>query len=232
MFSKDSVYSFLNNEFNDVFNHSIEIDIDSCSFLTFDYTDHLFYLFCHSYKHFVHGGFGIRQLCDMIQYMKKYSSYIDYDEYNKKIYKYNFQDLWYNLLDIAEKYLGFSYEEVDYSKPNISLDSNDLLIDLLDSGIFGRSTLERTHSSTMTLNALKDNHSSMLSNILHSLFPDYKYMKSQYKYLNNNPYLLPFSYIQRIISYLIKKKKSKEKNNSISLGKHRIELLKKYKLIK
>ena len=229
LFGLDSVYSFLNDEFNDVFNNSIDIEIDGINYSTFEPTTHLFYLFTHAYKHFVHGGFGLRQVSDMMMFMHKYGSMIDYDRLNSLLHKYHFEFFWFNLLDIAEKYLGYSYELSNYSRSTLSLDSNALLVDLLDSGIFGQSTMERKHSANMTLSAL--DNSSMTTSIFKSLFPSIGYIKSNFEYVNKCILLLPIGYIHRIINYL-KNRKIKNASSSIELGKKRIELLKKYDLVK
>ncbi|MGN1344108.1 MAG: nucleotidyltransferase family protein [Traorella sp.] len=228
LFAHDSVYSFLNDEFKDVFNDTYEVSINEMTYYTFKPTLSLFYLFTHAYKHFVHGGFGLRQVSDMMMFMNKYADEIDYDLLNSWMKKYHFESFWFNLLDIAEKYLGFSFVQVHYHPSQLKLDSNDLLCDLLDSGIYGKSSMERLHSSNMTLSAL--NHTSVSQSIFNSLFPSISYIKNHYAYVDKCILLLPIGYIHRMINYL-KNKKQNKASNSIELGKKRIELLKKYELI-
>lgn len=59
-------------DFNRFFMRSAEnparILVEGTEILTLDYTEHLFYLICHAYKHFLHSGFGMRQVCDIIMY--------------------------------------------------------------------------------------------------------------------------------------------------------------------
>lgn len=229
LFGDDSVYSFLNDEFNDVFETSIDIEIDGVNYSTFETTTHLFYLFTHAYKHFVHGGFGLRQVSDMMMFMHKYGNLIDYIKLNSLLNKYHFESFWFNLLDIAEKYLGYSYELSNYTRSSLKLDSSDLLADLLDSGIFGQSTMERKHSANMTLSAL--DNSSTTTSIFKSLFPSVSYIKNNYEYVNKCILLLPIGYIHRILNYL-KNRKNNHASSSIEIGKKRIELLKKYDLVK
>ena len=229
LFGDDSVYSFLNDEFNDVFETSIDIEIDGVSYSTFETTTHLFYLFTHAYKHFVHGGFGLRQVSDMMMFMHKYGNMIDYIKLNSLLNKYHFESFWFNLLDIAEKYLGYSYELSNYTRSSLKLDSSDLLADLLDSGIFGQSSMERKHSANMTLSAL--DNSSTTTSIFKSLFPSVSYIKNNYEYVNKCILLLPIGYIHRILNYL-KNRKNNHASSSIEIGKKRIELLKKYDLVK
>jgi hypothetical protein len=204
--------------------------VNNYTFHTFSATHHLLYLLCHSYKHFLHSGFGMRQLCDMILFMNAYGNQIDYQYFNQRLEQYHFMEFWGNLLDIAEHYLGFSYEKACYPRISIETDSELLLMDMLEGGVFGYSTMERKHSANMTLTALKGNSNSRVSGIFHSLFPDLTYMKQQFSYLKKMPYLLPIAYIQRIFSYG-KQNSHSESLSSVKIGKQRVELLKKYKLI-
>ena len=71
-------------DFNRFFMRSAEnparILAEGTEILSLDYTEHLFYLTCHAYKHFLHSGFGIRQVCDIIMYSNTYEVW-----YNKDI---------------------------------------------------------------------------------------------------------------------------------------------------
>ena len=43
---------------------AVELRIRDVPILTLAPTDHLLFLLCHAYKHLLHGGIGIRQLCE------------------------------------------------------------------------------------------------------------------------------------------------------------------------
>lgn len=63
-----------------------------------------------------------------------------------------------------------------------------------------------------------------------------KDMKVRYRYLENAPFLIPVAWIQRLLQYARELSKDKTSGNnvidSICLGRQRIELLKKYGIIK
>ncbi|MCD7839322.1 MAG: nucleotidyltransferase family protein, partial [Erysipelotrichaceae bacterium] len=202
LFSKNSPYAFLNDYFQTVFENKITITIQNQLFYTFDYTQHLIYLLAHSYKHFVHGGFGLRQVCDMVMYMHTYGAFINYDEVDAYMEKYKLDCFWSNLLDIARSYLGFDEDQAHYHIHNKHLDSYDLLMDILQSGIYGASTFERKHSSNMTLEAIGSQHTSTFKSIMKSLFPQKSYIQTNYSYTKKYPLLLPIGYIHRILSYI------------------------------
>ena len=73
LFPDDSdVYGDLNRFFVGAENRCVQKTIYGTQFFTLGYTDHLVYLILHVYKHFLHSGFGIRQVCDIILYSEKY----------------------------------------------------------------------------------------------------------------------------------------------------------------
>jgi len=231
LFSLDSPYAFLNDYFSNIFDKSISLTINNQTYYTFDYTQHLIYLFSHCYKHFLHGGFGLRQLCDIIVFMEIYYDKINYDEINQFMTTYSLDCFWYNLLEIAREYLGFDNNRINYIIPSDDIDCEDLLRDLLDSGIYGDSSIERKQSANITLQAVNSQDDNMAGSIFKSLFPSSSYIKDKYSYVKKHSILLPIGYIHRIISYIGQRTHSHLQTSSIEIGKERVELLKKYKII-
>ena len=140
-----------------------------------------------------------------------------------------------NVLDIGVCYLGISWEEMGLTKPSdIDIDCTALLDDMLDGGIFGQNDMNRVHSANITLNAAEHEKASVASGIAASLFPDKEYMKTNYDYARKYPFLLPVAYIQRILKYLLKRKKSGQntgEKSSTQIGMERVKLLEKYKIV-
>lgn len=105
--------------------------------------------------------------------------------------------------------------------------TDDLLQDILDSGVYGKSSVSRIHSSNMTLEAASDEkHSSGLKK---TLFPSMSYMKKSYSYVEKYPFLLPVAWIMRIFSY-IRQTNRKEIAETIKIGKRRVKLIHTYGL--
>ena len=116
------------------------------------------------------------------------------------------------------------------------MDETDMLMDLLDSGIYGNANMSRKHSSNMTLDAVAaDKSGKKISNtVWKSLFPSAKKLEGRYPYLKKYPILLPVAWIDRILKY--RKETAVVGGNdaaeSVKIGNQRIELLKKYGIIK
>ena len=230
LFAEDSkAYGHLNQEFTDVFDQYIVEKIEGVSVCTLNYTDHMLYLLCHGLKHFLHSGFGIRQLCDMILFAEAYGDRIDWNDIIERTKKENMYVFWMNLFDIGEKKLGFSWKKAGLDKPvSMNMDSQALLEDILDSGIYGKKDENRLHSANITLQAVAENRNK--PSIRTSLFPDFSYMVQQYSYLQSRKWLLPWAWLQRTVSYL-KRRKGTGAMEAIRVGRTRTEMLRQYGLI-
>lgn len=119
---------------------------------------------------------------------------------------------------------------------DIRIDGTDMLMDLLDSGIYGNANMSRKHSSNMTLDAVAaDKNGKKAGNtVLKSLFPSAKKLEGRYPYLKKHPILLPIAWTDRILKY--RKETVAGGDNaaadSVKIGNQRIELMKKYGIIK
>ena len=242
LFSEDSkAYGHLNDLFDDIFEKSIEIDVDGTLVSTLSHQQHLIYIVFHNMKHFLTGGFGIRQVADFFKYIETYGEFIDWKEFWSDLKELNYDTFALNLIDISLKYLGFDDSKVVYpgehyrfedlkKSDKYYINSDALISDILDAGVFGASTMDRKHTALMTLDAVEDNSSG---NRLKAVFPSVDYLKGRYTYLQKYPVLLPVAWIQRIFSYMKKNEdNSSSYINTMELGKQRIALLKEYKIIK
>lgn len=235
LFAEESgAYGHLNKEFEEAYATCIAEDIQGRTVWTLHPTLHLFYLICHSLKHFLHGGFGIRQVCDMVMMAEHYGEQIDWDYIYGRLQELRMEVFWNGLVEIGREYLGFSYEKAHYpvSLQKIHVNCEHLLLDLLDSGIYGDSTAERKHSSNITLAAAESGKKDTVASVKASLFPGKDYMKRGYPWLERYPWLLPVAWGMRIAGYLKNKRKnSKEEPSGVEIGMNRVELLREYNII-
>lgn len=236
LFPKESgAYGHFNDLFINVFQECEEMEIQGSKVLTMNARDHFLYLACHSLKHFLHSGFGVRQACDMLYFAKKYHSQFDWDDLRKTMVAYHMETFVMNVLDIGVSYLGFTWEELGLTKPtDLEIDPTPLLDDMLDGGIFGQNDMNRVHSANITLNAVEHESSNAASGILASLFPEKEYIKENYSYARKIPLLLPVAYIHRILKYLFAHKNETQhsgEKSSAQIGMERVKLLEKYKIV-
>lgn len=242
----------LNKIFERVTDNARKINVDTHRVWTLSDTDHFLFLLSHCYKHFIYCGFGIRQLCDLMIMAEKCIKTIDW-YYIERVARENRLYIFFvNLLDIGEKKLGFDCCKLPLNqKVTIKPDSGNLLEDMLDAGVFGKSSIGRMHSANITMSAADksfeqsddgnraagENYISRRKvrlSIGSSLFPPKSYMEQNYSYLKNKGYLLPIAYVQRIRHYRKEQKVRSGhsiKISSVTAGKKRMELMRQYGII-
>lgn len=238
LFPPDSdAYGELNHYFERVYEQAIEIPVDGIPIATMGYTDHLFYLICHAFKHFLHSGVGIRQMCDITLFANTYGRDIDWMLVLEQCQKIHADLFAAALFQIGQKYLTFDPDQACYPMEwkNIQVDETMLLMDLLDAGIYGDGSMSRKHSSNITLDAVSSQKQGKKARngVIASLFPSLKKMESRYPYLKQHPYLLPVAWGTRILKYrkATKQGQNNDASSAVSIGNQRMELLKEYRIL-
>lgn len=227
LFSKESkAYGKYQDEFDNAFDTLVKHDINGQEVYSLSYDLHLLFLLLHFTKHFLHGGVGIRQVLDIVMYIEAYKDKFNWNHIYEVLDELHIQTFIVNILGLAYVHLELDIDSFQYPKDFHLLDNDDLLDDILDAGVFGKSSMERVHSSTMTLNASTGNKS-----ILRSIFPTSKELSGRYTYLKKYPFLLPIAWLNRIFHYVTDKNNG-DSSKTVEIGNQRIELLKKYDMIK
>ena len=234
---KSEAYGDLNRYFDDCFEHKICINVQGTDIYTLEPTNNLFYLICHALKHFLHSGFGLRQVCDIVMFANAYGSEIDWQKLLVQCLEIRAEKFVAALFKIGKNYLTFDEEKSCYPEAwrAIQVEETMLLEELLGSGIYGDSSMSRKHSSGMTLDAVAAWKKGRTQGnvVLNSAFPSAKALQGRYPYLKDKPYLLPVAWINRMITY--HKETKVMKNNTaaeaVMIGKQRITLLKMYGII-
>ena len=231
LFSKESeAYGELNSYFGHVHEAAVEETVEGETILTMAPTDHLFYLICHSFKHFLHGGFGIRQVCDIVLFARRYGEQICWERVYENCESIRAEKFAEALFAIGKNHLGLETELPEFWRTDV--DEKPMLEDLLSSGIYGKATQERQHSSNITLNAVVRQKQGKAEGggVLKSLFPGAGALESRYPYLKKYPFLLPVAWISRICRFAVKGG-SDSAAKTIQLGNERIALMKQYGIL-
>ena len=245
LFSPDSqAYGHFNGLFDGICGRLITADVNGTHICTLGHTDHLLYLICHAFKHFIHSGVGIRQVCDIVLYANKFGAFIDWDCVWEKCRQIRADVFAEAVFCIGRQFLTFDPEKSGYieHRKNRDADCDGLLEDILCAGIYGGSELSRKHSSNMTLNAFSAANKGKKagSGILSSIFLPLSEMRSRYKctYLEKFPFLLPVAWAGRICKYgkevIVSRCGGKHNGTSeaVRIGRKRIALMRKYDIIK
>ncbi len=221
----------LNDCFKNVFQNRIDEVVDDVAITTMGYTDHMLFLILHAFKHLTAGGFGIRQVLDILIYAEKYESVCNWEHLCEVLTGLKAELFLQDLFYIGEKYLGFHMEGASESNC-----PDDLLAEILSCGVFGNATQAQRTATQMTSSAMqskrKDNFSN-LSTWFYTVFPAKSQMLSFHPELQEKPWLLPVCWVKRWGRFLAHNKANGGNlaAESMKISKRRIELLKKYDIL-
>ena len=230
-------YSEYNHFFDDSHEKAVREEIKGVEIYTMGYTDHLLYLICHAFKHFLHSGIGVRQVCDIVVFANAYGNVMDWEYIIQRCREMQAEKIVAAMFQIGRKYFDFDADKACYPKElrEIEVDESTLLKDMLGGGILGNLGASRVHSSNITLNAVTADKKGEKTkgSLMRTIFPPVSQMIRQYKYLEKYPYLLPVAWATRILRYgkEIQGSKNNNPSESIDIGNRRVEMLKEYGVI-
>lgn len=190
--------------------------------------EHFLFLIAHLYGHFLAGGVGIRQLCDIVRTAEAYQNALDWGEIWPTLREISLEVFFASLLKIAVEFLGLVEDAVPFPDGLTLPDPGPLLSDLLGAGVFGSSTLERKQSSHMTIEAAKTGRRSSL---LAAAFPPAKALEGRYPYLRKHPWLAPLAWGSRAARYFSKGNAAFRAGESTRIGNQRVALLEYYGIL-
>ena len=229
-------YGSLNLLFDGVFQRAEVQTVLGMEVLTLSPTDHLLYLLLHAFKHFLHSGFGIRQVCDIVLFANAWGSRVDWDALLERCRSVRAEKFTAALFRIGQTYLVFDPDRACYPDAwqDIPVDEAPLLNDLLSGGLYGDASLSRKHSSTITLDAVaaqKQGRSS--GSLMTTLFPPARQLEGRYPYLREKPWLLPAAWGHRLLKYSRETGTAADSSaaEALKIGKERLALLKEYGIV-
>lgn len=226
LFSCEGRFAGLNAVLGDVLSDCEQCRVGSSSVTTLSPTRHFLYLVLHAFKHFVTSGFGIRQVCDIALFARKYSEQIDAKYVADALKSVRADKFAAAIFELSVNRLGFSCDVFASFFPLLphKVDWKPLANDIFAGGIYGGETV-RQHSANITLNAFSGEKKTHAS-VLRSIFPDASYMSEKYRYVKKNRLLLPVAWCQRLARYAFESsEKGQNGADAVKIGRARTELL-------
>ena len=221
-----------NGFFEGVFQRAVERQIQGNRILTMCPTDHMLYLLCHAFKHFLHSGFGIRQVCDIVLFARQYGLEVDWEQIYVNCSEIRGLKFAAAIFRIGEKHLGIPAPEIFRE---MEVDEEPMLGDLLRGGLYGDATLSRIHSSNIILDAVEaEKQGTRPRSVLRtSLFPSAEALAGKYPYLKKRPWLLPLAWVQRIGKYSreLRTESGSSAAEALKIGSERLELMRYYDIL-
>lgn len=216
---------------------AVRVPVYGTEILSLCHTDHLLYLILHAFKHFMHSGFGLRQVCDIALYAARYGAEVDWGYICRVLGELRAEKFVAVVFRIGRERLGIDVPTYPETLRSVETDEDPLLDDLLQSGIYGGAGAARLHSSNITLTAIRENRSGKKSTSgfkawLHSVFPPAISLEWKYTYLRRHKWLLPWAWICRICGFVFRRRSEKgSAGETLRIGQERVELMRKYGII-
>ena len=223
----------LNGLFEEALSSRIKWNLGFCCGYTFSPTENFLMLVLHAKKHFIAGGFGLRTLADIAKFAILHGKAVDWEKAEAVLKEHKAFRFVQALFSLAEAFLGFSHLDAGCPEWFVGKENEEALFsDILDAGIYGKSSMSRIHSANMTAAASKKGKKT---GVAAALFPKAEVVKRRYRYLDRYPVLLPFAYVQRMFGYAYEVAAGEFKDNrpdkSIRIAEQRMKLLQKYGMI-
>lgn len=222
----------MSDYFINVFENYREIEIQGVPVRTMNHQDHLTFLILHAFKHFTLGGFGIRQMLDILLYQRQFGEEIDYEQLDKTLYEFKASAFWNDMIHIGNLYLGFEFSAM--REPNCP---DELLDDMVQCGAFGNKSQAEVTAGRATMRAsanyLNNKSSNMFVVVWRSIFPSKVYMLDQAPYLLKKRWLLPIAWVRRWGRF-VQRSIGNDDNlvvESMKISQRRMKVLKKYDLV-
>ena len=235
---KSQAYGDWNRYFSHVFSDIDSVIVDGVTIYTMKPTDHLLYLILHALKHFMHSGFGIRQVCDVAVFSNRWGECIDWKRLWDVCHSVNGVYFAAAIFSIGKQYFAFDDSIAGFAQywGSLNVEVSPMLQDLLNSGIYGSASASRMHSSNMTLDAVERNEKrgSGKASVWGSVFPAAAKLEGRYPYLKKYPWLLAVAWCSRIMDYRKEMKQCGENDalEAVRIGTRRVDLLRLYGVIK
>ena len=225
---ESAAYGDLNALFEGLHERVGSLAVGEDMIYTLSPTDHLLYLICHAYKHFLHSGVGVRQVCDIALFADHYDAEIDWRHIRASCEQVRIARFTAAMFAIASRHLGFS---MPAAFGDLLADESPMLTDMLSGGVYGTAEENRQHSATITLNAVTKQQGKTRTGLLSSVFLPLENMKRKYPYLKKYPWLLPTAWVQRVGQYLSRVENNVSPAESVRIGNERVALLREYGII-
>lgn len=229
---ESEAYGHWNEFFLGAFDGAVEMDFRGSRVLTMAPAEHMLYLICHAMKHFLHSGFGIRQVCDMVLFARRNASAVDWDRVIAGCETIRGVKFAAAVFRIGEKHLEIPMPEAFRS---VAVEEGAMLEDLLRGGLYGDSTLSRKHSSSITLDAAAAQKQGTRPRgaLRTSLFPSAEALAGKYPYLREKPWLVPVAWCQRLWRYALETRETEDNSaaEALKIGADRVELMRQYDIL-
>lgn len=179
------------------------------------------FVFFHYIKHFLSEGTGIRQVTDVLMYIKQYKDKIDWEKFLNMLKELRFEKIFDATLTIGTEYLQFAASDFPVFCKEEEL-AKALLEDIQSGGNFGHNDADRRNFAYLVLERKQSGNWDTklkkwyIHRLIYILFPHKKVLEKRYTYLQKTMLLYPIAWLNRLMDVIIKRKGKANIKNAIN----------------
>lgn len=144
-----AVYAALNVQLPDLMQRAQDWETGGVTLRVPDACDHLIFLLLHAFKHFISSGVGVRQLCDIALWMRRFGAQIDWQRVRAALRATHSEGFAAAVIDAGVHWFGLECAAAHIPPDWETLESAALLADALSGGVYGSADSTRRHSCTI-----------------------------------------------------------------------------------
>ena len=201
-------------------------------------TEHALFLILHMAKHLIVTGFGLRQACDFALFCERHGGAIDWLRLRDECERLN-------LITFTRALMWICVERLDMPDgPGLSAFGCDaaagefLLADMMDAGVFGKSSDERTRSAAVVYRAFdrdaERGSGGRLARLAAAIFIRRDELHPPFMYAKRYAWLLPVAWVHRLILFVFRRDTDarREASEGMRIAGERLALLKQLDMVK
>lgn len=220
----------------EIWKNSMKIKIGNAEVLSLGLEDLALHLCLHMAVHIVCGGFGLRQLCDLVLLVEQKGQKIDWENFMIKAIECRSEKFILAIFKCCEELFNI---QIPKAILNSRMVENELVEDLIqnifNSGVFGRKDVIGTLGADFAYS--KDEKRSISEKYLDLVFPKVENMSEKYNYAKDNKILTPVAWAHHLGAGVLNKDYSLKNKirfltKSVTVSKKKRKLLDELNLTK
>lgn len=222
-----------------IWENSMKINIGEAEVLSLGWEDLALHLCLHMAVHIVCGGFGLRQLCDLVLLVEQKGKEVNWDNFMLRGKECGAKKFILAIFKCCENLFNMEVPSAVKRAGNINSEVvDDLIQNIFESGVFGKKDVVGTLGADFAYSKdEKEKKRSISEKYLELLFPRVENMSEKYQYAQNNKILTPIAWAHHLGAGVFNKDyslKSKMRffTKSVSVSKKKRELLEDLNLTK
>lgn len=221
-----------------IWDKAISININKAKVLALCWEDQALHLCLHMAVHIVCGGFGLRQLCDLVLLLEKKYTEIDWYSFIEKANECGAKVFTIAIFKCCEKLFGSKIPEAILKDGQVDNRLVENLIqNIFESGVFGKKSVIGVLGSDFAYSKEdKQSEKSISEKYMNLVFPKVENMTDKYDYAKKNKILTPIAWAHHLGAGVLNrdysiKNKVEFLTKSVKISKKRKKLLSELDLI-